>query len=129
MPKGGLKFDTDKPGLDMLPYEALVQMAKVLDFGKIKYHKWNWTEGISYTRLISASLRHINAYNRGESKDPETGLSHIAHAAVNLCFLLWHEKFRTDLDDRHFDPDTVKPKGDAKHVDKTIRKTKSRRSK
>jgi hypothetical protein len=45
-------------------------------------------------------MRHIMAFNDGEDKDPESGLSHLAHAACCIMFLLEFEKTHQELDDR-----------------------------
>jgi hypothetical protein len=37
-------------------------------------------------------MRHLNAYQKGELKDPETGLSHLAHASCGLMMLLEFEQ-------------------------------------
>lgn len=100
MEEQGKKFDSEKPRMALLPHESLEEIAKVLTFGSKKYGKNNWKGGLSYERLISASMRHIGQFNNGEDKDPETGISHVAHAACNLLFLIWMEKNRQDLDDR-----------------------------
>lgn len=84
----GLKFDAGKPGLELLPFESLVEIAKVLDFGAKKYAAHNWRKGMGWGRLIGALLRHTFAFARGENNDPETGLSHLAHAGCCLLFLL-----------------------------------------
>jgi len=96
-----IKFDNNKPRLDLLPSTALVEIAKVLGFGASKYAEHNWRRGLAYSRLIGAAMRHIAAYNDGESIDPESGISHIAHAACNLMFLLEFEKTQPNLDDRY----------------------------
>jgi hypothetical protein len=99
-PEVGKKFDQGKPPLDLIPAEFLLEVGKVLDFGAKKYDRANWAQGIEYSRLISAALRHIYAFNGGEDKDPESGISHIGHAGCNLAFLSWHLANRTDLDNR-----------------------------
>jgi len=96
----GKKYDEKKPMMDLLPPEALTEIAKVLTFGAEKYDRGNWAKGLNYSRVISATLRHLNAYNAGEDKDPESGMSHIAHAACNLTFLLHFIKHNPELDDR-----------------------------
>lgn len=101
LPSMGKKFDEGKPEMWLLPKKALIKLAKVLSFGKEKYGAHNWRNGIAFSRLLSAALRHIFAYLDGESTDPETGYSHLAHAAVNLLFLLEQEETRPDLDDRY----------------------------
>lgn len=96
----GTKHDTGKPPCELLPPVALLEIAKVLECGRKKYASWNWAKGLSYSRVIGAILRHVYAYMRGEDKDPETGLSHIAHAACECLFLLHFEQFKKEFDDR-----------------------------
>ena len=96
----GLKFDGDKAPMSLLSREALEQTAKVLAFGKQKYAAHNWRKGFYWNRPLSAAMRHIMAFNDGEDKDPESGLSHIAHAMCCLMFLLEFEKTHPELDDR-----------------------------
>jgi len=96
----GVKFDADKAALDLIPLEALIGLGNVLTFGAKKYQRANWANGIEYSRLISAAMRHITAFNAGQDVDPESGLSHIDHALCNLAFLAWMRVHRTDLDNR-----------------------------
>lgn len=96
----GMKFDQDKPRMDLLDAYATEELAKVLTFGAKKYAPHNWRKGISYARLIAAALRHIYAFARGEDHDPETGLPHPAHAMCCMMFLIWMMKERRDQDDR-----------------------------
>lgn len=97
---GAIKHDTGKPGMNLLSREALEQIALVMDFGKEKYAAHNWRQGFAWSRPLSAALRHIMAFNDGEDKDPESGLSHLAHAACCIMFLLEFEKTHKELDDR-----------------------------
>lgn len=95
----GIKLDQDKPDLSLLSSTALLEIAKVMTFGKSKYSAHNWRKGFAWSRLIAAIMRHILAYNAGERIDPETGLSHLAHAACGICFLLEFEKTGAGDDD------------------------------
>ena len=99
MATGGVKYDGDKPRMDLLDPYAIEQLSHVLTFGAKKYDAHNWRKGIAKGRLIAAALRHLFAYLRGEDKDPETGLSHAAHAMCCCMFLLGLEH-RVELDDR-----------------------------
>ena len=105
-----IKFDQDKLPLNLLSTEAMNQTAAVLKFGAQKYAEHNWRKGFSWSRPLAAAMRHITAFNAGEDKDPESGLSHLAHAACCIMFLLEFEKTHPELDDRYkFDiPQTVK---------------------
>ena len=98
----GVKYDSNKPNTALLPPLSLLGAARVLGMGASKYGPDNWRGGIEYRRLLGAALRHIFAYNSGEDTDPESGLSHIHHATVNLMFLgEFIELNRKDLDDRY----------------------------
>jgi len=99
-PSGGLKYDSGKPRMDLLPAYSLEQIALVLGFGAQKYASWNWSKGIAYSRLLGACLRHLFAWARGENTDKESGLSHLAHAGCCILFLIWMSDKRRDKDDR-----------------------------
>jgi hypothetical protein len=102
MPTGtALKFDGGKLPLHLLSTEAMNQTAAVLAFGAQKYAAHNWRKGFVWSRPLSAAMRHITAFNAGEDKDPESGLSHLAHAACCIMFLLEFEKTHKELDDRY----------------------------
>src|SRR5262245_16333735 len=96
----GVKLDAGKPPLQLLPEMALEEVAKVLDYGARKYSVDNWRRGMQWRRLIGASLRHIFAFSRGEDLDPETGLSHLAHASCMVLFLLEFQLSGAGTDDR-----------------------------
>lgn len=100
-PATAVKFDTDKLPLHLLSTEAMNQTAAVLKFGAQKYAEHNWRNGFAWSRPLSAAMRHITAFNDGEDKDPESGLSHLAHAACCIMFLLEFEKTHQHLDDRY----------------------------
>ena len=98
-PQGGMKHDGEKVRMDLLDPRAIDQLAQVLTFGAQKYEAHNWRHGISKSRLLGAALRHLFAYMGGQDHDPESGLSHVAHAMCCCMFLLGLDR-RTDLDDR-----------------------------
>lgn len=95
------KFDQGKPPLGLIPYSALIEEACVMGFGEQKYGRDNWREGMVWSRLIDAGLRHMQAFNNGETFDKETGLHHLAHARCCLAFLIEYEMTHPELDDRH----------------------------
>lgn len=97
----GIKYDQEKPDLSLLSPIALVKIAEVMTFGKKKYGSHNWRGGIAWSRVVAASLRHVLAWLGGQDKDPETGLSHLAHAGCCIMFLLEFEITKPELDDRH----------------------------
>lgn len=101
LPATAIKHDQDKLPLHLLSTEAMNQTAAVLAFGAQKYAEHNWRNGFTWSRPLSAAMRHITAFNAGEDRDPESGLSHLAHAACCIMFLLEFEKTHPHLDDRY----------------------------
>jgi hypothetical protein len=96
----GVKYDKDKPRLDLIPPELLLRMGEVLGHGASKYGERNWEAGMLWGRVYGATLRHLMAWASGEEKDPETGLPHLAHAATNIAFLLAYDERCLGTDDR-----------------------------
>ena len=91
----GIKYDTEKPKMNLLPPKAVIEVAKVLTFGAEKYDAENWRKLDNLqSRYTAGALRHIFAHMDGEQLDPETKLSHLAHA---LCCLLF--KLEIELED------------------------------
>jgi len=99
--KGGLKYDVGKSRLDLLPCSALMAMGEVMAFGAKKYDAHNWRKGLAWSRCAAAALRHIFQWLGGETNDRESGLNHLAHAGVNICFLLEYAQSKPELDDRY----------------------------
>jgi hypothetical protein len=95
------KNDTGKVRLELLSSIALMEIGKVHTFGAKNYGDHNWRNGFKWSRLLGATLRHVLAFMGGQDKDPETGLSHLAHAGCCIMFLLEHEALHKDLDDRY----------------------------
>ena len=100
-PAPGYKHDGGKVPLHLLSTVALNKTAEVMAFGAKKYGTDAWRAGMDWSRLIGAALRHITAFNGGEDVDPESGLSHMAHAACCVMFLLEYEDTFPEGDDRY----------------------------
>ena len=86
-----VKYDSGKRDWSLLPWATLEEVIKVLEFGAGKYNPWNWAEngGFKYSRLFNSSMRHMIAWFwHHEDLDPETNISHLAHLACNVLFLL-----------------------------------------
>ena len=84
-----MKFDNNKPRMDLIEPEFLEGIAKVLTLGASKYAPDSWKTQVSdpTNRYYAAALRHLTAWKKGEKTDSESGLSHLYHAACNLMFL------------------------------------------
>lgn len=87
----GRKYDAEKPRFSLIPPAAIEEVVRVLTFGAAKYDDHNYLKVENLEdRYRSALLRHVFADMRGERLDSETGLSHLAHAACCLLFILEH---------------------------------------
>jgi hypothetical protein len=85
---GATKFDGDKARMELLPLNAIQEVAAVMTFGANKYADDGWkTLPNAEGRYTGALLRHMVAIQSGEELDPESGLPHIAHVACNAMFL------------------------------------------
>lgn len=89
----GLKYDDDKIRFDLIEPEFEEAVASVLTMGAKKYAPNSWQHVDDRVNRYYASLRrHINAWRKGELIDKESGLSHLAHAACNVMFLMHAER-------------------------------------
>lgn len=84
-----VRYNQDKTRFDLIPSCFIREIAEVFTFGAKKYSPNNW-KGFTpeqQEEIKASLLRHIYAYLEGEELDPESGLSHLAHAGCNLAFL------------------------------------------
>lgn len=98
--RGGTKHDSGKPKIRFLTREFLEGIAEAQTFGSKKYGDWNFQKGLETTALYDAMMRHMLAWMSGESLDPESGLSHLAHAGANLNMLMWTLNNKPEMDNR-----------------------------
>jgi hypothetical protein len=124
----GVKYDMGKAPMDLIDSHAMEQLAHVLGYGAQKYAKHNWRHGLEYSRLVAAVMRHITAFNRGEDLDPESGLSHSAHAMCCMMFLNWMEQNRPDMDDRWKDHLTTRGNNERNRQNERLPKAPARKS-
>ena len=86
----------------LVPWGAMVGVAKVLAEGARKYGPFNWRhKPIGRMAYYEAALRHITAAMDGEDIDPESSLAHIDHAIAGLLIERDATANGTCKDDRH----------------------------
>lgn len=96
----GIKNDSQKPDLSLVPTEAIFEMAKALTFGAQKYSRYNFREGMDITRPIAASLRHTYQFLEGQDIDEETQCIHLGNAMAGLAMAIWLLKNKPECDNR-----------------------------
>ena len=99
-----MKYDEGKAPLALIPPKAQAEIAQVFGFGADKYGINNWRKdrhNTQWSRTYSSIQRHLNSFWDGEDNDPESGMSHLAHAATQIMILMTaiHDG-ATDMDDR-----------------------------
>ena len=95
-----VKYDAGKPSYDLIPAQALEELAKVYTLGAQKYARRNWEKGMNWCRIFGAIMRHSWAWMRGETFDQESGLHHMAHAAFGCLALVEYHYTKAGKDDR-----------------------------
>lgn len=82
------KADKGKLELSLVNPELVKAVAEVRMYGTEKYgDSENWRK-VEPKRYVDALYRHLLAYIEGNEADEESGLSHLAHMACNISFLL-----------------------------------------
>lgn len=89
-----------KPRVDLVAPDFILSIAKILAFGAEKHGERAWEEGMDWSSHYAACQRHLLKWFDGESTDPETGKSHLHHAATRLMFLCTSEAKGIGRDDR-----------------------------
>lgn len=91
---GGYKSSMDdpsKPQMWLVPNALSHAAARALGHGAAKYAPNNWRRGMKWSEVYSALQRHLTAWLEDEGQDPDSGLSHLDHAAACLSFLTEYE--------------------------------------
>ncbi|KKN68954.1 hypothetical protein LCGC14_0446390 [marine sediment metagenome] len=98
------KNDGDKLRYDLIPADALEQVADLFTLGARKYGDRNWEQGFNYTRVYAAMMRHLQAWYMGEDYDSEDGQHHLAPVAWGALVLLHFQLSGPTMDDRPIGP-------------------------
>jgi hypothetical protein len=101
-PTGSLRYNSGKPQTNEIDPNFILGMGAVLEKSRVKYSRGNWEKGNSYSVPYDSMMRHILAWQSGETIDKESGQSHLHHAALNLMMLAYYEANYPEFDDRLF---------------------------
>ena len=85
---------------DLLPVEALEEVARLYGRGAAKYSAHNWRKGYEWSKSYAAMMRHATQFWRGEDHDPEMGTPHLASVCFHAMALLVFMKEQPQFDDR-----------------------------
>ncbi|MDD3020926.1 MAG: DUF5664 domain-containing protein [Alphaproteobacteria bacterium] len=85
---------TGKGRMDLLPWEAIVEVSKHCEEGALKYGERNCEKGIPIHSLIDSAFRHLAKYEMGMDDEP-----HLRAAAWNVLFALYIEIKHPEMQD------------------------------
>ena len=94
------KYDEGKLPWSLFPFDAAEEIVAVYHFGAQKYCAHGWRGGFHYSRIFAAVCRHLFAWWRGEERDAESGLLHLAHAGWGVLCLIDMTRRGNGTDDR-----------------------------
>jgi len=103
-PKTGGQKGTKLARFDLIPPDALWEIAEVYGAGASKHADRNWEKGYSWGLSVAALERHLNLWKMGKTFDTEgdgpTGCRHMAQVAWHALALLAFELRGLGTDDR-----------------------------
>lgn len=83
-------IDPSKPAYQLMPWDAMDQVALAFAYGAHKHGAGDYRgpEGPSVAYCCGAAHRHLSAAQQGQQHDPESGLHPLAHAAARAIIAL-----------------------------------------
>lgn len=79
---------------DLIPWEAIHELALHCEAGALKYGERNCEKGIPLHSLIDSAFRHLSAYMQGKTDEP-----HLRAAFWNIAFAIWTETRKPEMQD------------------------------
>lgn len=83
-----------KGRMDLLPWEAIIEVSKHCEEGALKYGERNCEKGIPIHSLVDSAFRHLAKYAMGETDEP-----HLRAAAWNILFAIYMEIRHPEMQD------------------------------
>jgi hypothetical protein len=114
----GIKHDTGKLPMGLIPVSAKRGLAAVLAHGAKKYAPHNWRKGMAWSRLIDSAYRHLDAFCEGKDVDDEPDSEgrpgsmqlHVDCLQACVAFLSTYQHEGLGIDDRFKAPKPQKGK-------------------
>ena len=85
---------TGKGRYDLLPWEAIHELAIHCEEGAKKYGERNAEMGIPVSSLMDSAFRHLSMYMQGYDEEP-----HLRSALWNIAFAIYIDKCKPELND------------------------------
>jgi hypothetical protein len=98
-PKTGGEKGSKIERYDLLPPDAMNEVAAVYGRGAVKYEERNWEKGYKWGLSLAALKRHVAQFEKGLTYD-ELGNHHLACVVFHCLALMTFERFGLGTDDR-----------------------------
>lgn len=85
-------IEKGKGRYDLIPWEAIHELALHCEEGALKYGERNCEKGIPLHSLIDSAFRHLSCYMRGEVDEP-----HLRAAMWNIAYALYMEQVHPEM--------------------------------
>lgn len=93
-PSGASRSVTLQERYDLISPEAMRRRALTYGEGAQIHGDRNWEHGMPVSECVNRALRHLNLYVAGDTSE-----DHLAHASVNLDFVMHYETHHPDCVD------------------------------
>lgn len=92
---GAVREDkTGKGRFDLLPWCAIMRIAKHMEGSLKVYRPRNWEQGLPMHSVLDSALRHLAKYMDGQTDE-----DHLCAAATNLLMAMWLEEKKPETQD------------------------------
>lgn len=92
---GAVREDkTGKGRFDLIPWCAIMRVAKHMQQSLEVYSPRNWEKGLPMHSMIDSAFRHLAKYVDGQTDE-----DHLCAAATNLLMAMWMEEKRPEMQD------------------------------
>ena len=92
---GAIREDKEGKGrFDLLPWCAIMRIAKHMQESLKVYEPRNWERGLPMHSMIDSAFRHMAKYVDGQTDE-----DHLCAAATNLLMAMWTEEKHPEMQD------------------------------
>lgn len=92
---GAVREDKEGKGrFDLLPWCAIMRIAKHMQESLKVYEPRNWEKGLPMHSMIDSAFRHLAKYVDGQTDE-----DHLCAAATNLLMAMWMEEKHPEMQD------------------------------
>lgn len=86
---------------DLVDFESVEEMLRVLEQGAIKYAPDNWKKGLNRSEILESAQRHLIELFKHKENDEEFSTHHAGHIMCNMLFYLYHYRNQSFTEQRN----------------------------